>query len=272
MSNLRPDWDFQYANGPETSARAGSSPGCTDQNGDGGFDTPTTGCSKQCPGCGGDWCCDCTGCKPGRCDEDPANSWCQDYWETWGKVAGGCPPPNEDPCYKIDPLTQRWVANTDPCFCPGATRVRGSVCDPSTGDWQDGGTFGDPSEGKDDEEDPNERGTDSNNPGTPATVCYLKSVEVFGDYDWHQVPCHCRTLGTPEAIRRCIYGEQNKPGQVGCNCVTREEKGVITAWCEKWIDGTSSGEECDSVECNCNNDCAPGDICNEWGECDTPAP
>lgn len=268
MSNLRPDWDFQYANGPESSARTGSSPGCTNQSGDGGFDNGTTGCNKQCPGCGGDWCCDCSGCRPGKCDDVPANSWCQDYWETWGKVAGGCPPPNDDPCYTIDPLTQRWVPNTDACFCPGATRVRGSVCNPNTGDWDDPVVYGNPSEPKNETEDPLDEGP-RNDPNLPTTtVCYLKSVEVFGDYDWHQLPCHCRVLGSADAIRRCINGTQNTSGIRGCDCTIYTTEGnVIAVRCQETINSIPTGDECDPVECNCNNDCNPGQTCNNFGEC-----
>ena len=267
MSNLRPDWDFQYANGPESGADFGASPGCTNKDGDGTFDNPTTGCNKQCPGCGGDWCCDCTGCKPGKCDDVPANTWCQDYYETWGKVAAGCPPPNNDPCYKIDPLTQRWVPNTDLCFCPGASRVAGSQCNPDTGGW-DPTDFGVPPTRNTDPEDDAPRRPDPTLPTT--TVCYLKSVEVFGDYDWHIVPCHCRSLGTAEAIRRCIFPPDDAPIQCDCECGYYEitvgnqtEKG----WsCGEVCNGQYTGNECDA-ECHCTADCDPGQTCNSNGQC-----
>jgi hypothetical protein len=266
MSNIRPDWDFQYANGAETSARSGYSPGCTDNNGDGGFGDGTSGCTKQCPGCEGDWCCDCTGCRPGKCDEDPANTWCQDYYETWGKVAAGCPPPNDDPCYKIDPINQRWVPNTDLCFCPGATRVLGSQCNPDTGDWDE--TPWGTSNPNDEDEDPNDQGPGTR-PDNGETGCFMKSVEVFGDYEWHRIPCKCRGLSA-EGTRKCIWPPKPVPIECDCECgyyeVTVGNKTEKGWTCGQVCNGTYTGEECD-IECHCHSDCDPGQSCNSGGQC-----
>lgn len=270
MSDTRPNFSYYYSNGFESTTRTGTSPGCTNQNGDGGFDSPTTGCGQQCPGCGADWCCDCTGCKPGKCDEDNGNTWCQDYYETWGKVAGGCPPPNNDPCYKIDPLTQRWVPNTDNCSCPGATRVAGHVCNPNTGDWDDPVVWGDPSTGDNDNDDPNDKGNDGNDPTQPTrTACYLKSVEVFGDFEWHEIPCKCRGLGASD-MKKCIWPPKDQPLVCDCECGYYEitvGNETVSGWtCGEVCNGEYTGNECD-IECHCHADCNPGELCSTSGQC-----
>lgn len=263
----RPDWDpFFFSNGYETGTRIGDSPGCTNGCGDGTFDGCSTGDSKQCPGSGGDWCCDCNGCKPGKCDEKSVNDWCQNWYDTYGNIAAGCPPPNTDPCYKVDPLTKRLVANTDRCNCPGFSMPAGHYCNPTTG-LPEPGTYGDPSPEKEPDTDDGP-GSRPDTPNGTEVICYLKSVEVFGDYEWHRVPCFCRALGSAYLIRQCIFGTPEGPGIVDCMCGSIQiNEGPIEVKCGETIDGKYTGEPCDPVECNCHSDCDPGQTCNEFGEC-----
>lgn len=265
----RPNWDiFNYSNGYETGTSTGSSPGCTNGCGDGTFEGCNTGCTKQCPGCDGDWCCDCNGCRPGKCDDKPANKWCQDFFDTFGRIAGGCPFPNTDLCYVIDSLTNTLIPNTDKCGCPGFVMPKGFSCDPITRDPVPLPPSFPPSYPKDRNEEDDGPKTSPKTPVSTETICYLKSVEVFGDYGWHRVRCYCRALGTPEAVRRCIFGEEEGPGIVGCDCGSMQiNGGPITVTCGETIDGKYTGRECDPVECNCDSDCDQGQTCNNYGSC-----
>lgn len=107
-----------------------------------------------------------------------------------------------------------------------------------------------------------------NTPGGTEVICYLKSVEVFGDYAWHRVDCFCRSLGSAEAIRRCIFGEEDGPGIVDCECGSIQINGGETrVTCGETIDGKYTGRECDPFECNCDSECDPGETCNSNGQC-----
>lgn len=253
---------FYNANSHTSAARTGSAPGCTNGCGDGSFTGDcTTGCDQQCPGCGGDWCCDCEGCRPGKCDDDPANDWCQDYYDTYGTVAAGCPPPNDDPCYEVDPTLNVLIPVTDNCACPGAPRVYGTRCNPDTGNNEPiPPTVGTP---RPDDEDP---APDDDPDGPTTTKCYVKSVEVFGDFNYHEIPCKCRGL-SGLSLKNCIDPPDQQDPVEKCECGSISiDNGPPVIKCGKTLNGSYTGEECD-LECHCHADCNFGEQCNQNGVC-----
>ena len=256
-----------FSNGQIGRLNKGSSPGCITQCGDGTFEDCRTGVGTACAGSGDDWCCDCTGCGPGKCDADPVNPFCQSYFDTYGSRLGGCQEPNTNPCYTVDVGSSTLVADTTNCNCPGANVNPGQICDKDTGTYRQ--PRGD-EEVEDDQTAPSSQGdTGGVNPEVPSgNRCYTRAPELFGDNNYREIPCKCMELRGTTLLAGCVFPD-NESGdvEVKCDCTYYTVDTGIEYRCRERHNGEWTNVVCDPSECNCHSDCDAGETCTSDGIC-----